>query len=246
MTCSGAPCMSLGHLFEARATPSWMSKISFPGTAGIEVHCFLQTKYVANSLQTWLVDLFVDIFLINFIGQDDQLLLGSKIDQHDLTWFATLQLSLAKEGSKKSQYGKKNRKGSVAILAEVCLSVSFPTSISDLSRFVWVQDISLKPESKASIKSSGCVATFVFPIPTTPNPNQAATSSRSNTAPTGFPGLITVMALEISVESGGCSCWIWFCFWKGFVSSNDHQKKRSTGTRHLSLRLRFESLQIPK
>jgi len=62
-----------------------MSKISFPGTAGIEVHCFLYTKYVANSLQTWLVDLFVDIFLINFIGQDDQLLLGSKIDQHDLT-----------------------------------------------------------------------------------------------------------------------------------------------------------------
>lgn len=33
------------------------------------------------------------------------------------------------------------------------------------------------------------------------------------------------MALEISVESGGCSCWIWFCFWKSFVSSNDHKKK---------------------
>lgn len=127
LTCSGAPCMSLGHLFEARATPSWMSKISFPGTAGIEVHCFLQTKYVANSLQTWLVDLFVDIFLINFIGQDDQLLLGSKIDQHDLTWFATLQLSLAKEGSKKSQYGRKTERDPLlSSLKSACLCPFLP------------------------------------------------------------------------------------------------------------------------
>ena len=58
-----------------------MSKISFPGTAVITSFiAFYALKYIANSLQTWLVDLLVDIFLINFIGQDDQLLLGSKID----------------------------------------------------------------------------------------------------------------------------------------------------------------------